>query len=403
MGIGWPATPLNEGDAVTAPLAPDFVVVAESPDPALHYAGSPCLIAGPDGRLLASYEWFQPAPLTETLPNQLEIAASEDEGASWRPLARLDMIWPSLFVVGAAVYLIGNRRLSREIVIQRSRDGGVTWSSESVLFRGPYHNAPTSVLMRNGQVYRAFETCPPGDDVVGRGQWRSLVVAGDMERDLLDPAHWRMSNQLPFPEVPWQLQQGRYAASYEDRVVENCWIEGNVIDVRGELRVLLRTIIDGYTTGGIAAVNRVVDAGDDLRCEFLQFHPMPGAQCKFHIVHDAVSDLFWTAVNLQTNSWQDRKAFRDMGFTGPPGNERRLLMLMYSLDALNWFQAGCIAMTRSPMESFSYASLLVRGADLLVLSRTSLGGRNQHDTNRITLHRVKRFRQLALDLTMDMP
>lgn len=78
-------------------------------------------------------------------------------------------------------------------------------------------------------------------------------------------------------------------------------------------------------------------------------------------------------------------------------------MLMYSLDALNWFQAGCIVMTRNPLESYSSASVLVRGGDLLLLSRTSQGDKNQHDTNLVTLHRVKQFRTLALDLTMDMP
>lgn len=100
--------------------------------------------------------------------------------------------------------------------------------------------------------------------------------------------------------------------------MENCWIEGNVIDVRGELWILLRTIIDDYTTGSITAVNRVVDTGGKLQCEFLQFHPMPGAQCKFQSVHDPDSDLFWTAVHLQTNSWQDRAAFQDLALRPPP-------------------------------------------------------------------------------------
>ena len=60
-------------------------------------------------------------------------------------------------------------------------------------------------------------------------------------------------------------------------------------------------------------------------------------------------------------------------------------------------------MTRNPLEAYSSASVLVRGGDLLLLSRTSQGDKNQHDTNLVTLHRVKQFRTLALDLTMDMP
>ena len=77
---------------------------------------------------------------------------------------------------------------------------------------------------------------------------------------------------------------------------------------------------------------------------------------------------------------------------------------MYSVDALNWFQAGCVAMSRNMMESFSYASQVISGKDLMVVARTSSGGKNQHDTNLVTLHRIKNFRDFALDLRpQDLP
>ena len=379
-------------------LAGDYLILAESPDPDTVYTGSPCLAQLPSGRLVASYEWFRPQPLVEKIPDQLEILVSDDDGNRWRKTAALDIIWPSLFAVGETLYCIGNRRLSREIVIARSEDGAESWSEPSQLFGGRHHNAPTSILFRRGRVYRAFETCPVGDDAVGRSQWESLVVAGDLSRDLLDPSAWRMSNKVRFPGVPDVLSQRRYRASAADKVVEDCFIEGNIIDVRGEMRVLLRTIIDGHTTGGIASVCSLEDDGERLDYRFVQFYPMPGAQCKFHILHDEESGLFWTTVCLPTDTWQEREPLRAVGFASPPGNERRILMLMYSLDALNWFQAGCVAMSRSIFEAFSYASQLIRGEDLLVISRTSQGGFNQHDTNLVTLHRIEKFRELALDL-----
>jgi hypothetical protein len=77
------------------------------------------------------------------------------------------------------------------------------------------------------------------------------------------------------------------------------------------------------------------------------------------------------------------------------GGDRRLLALAYSIDALNWVQAGCIAATARPWEGFHYAMPLIDGADLLVIARTSLDGANQHDSNLITLHRVANFRALA--------
>ena len=384
-------------------LAPEFTVVAESPDHRHHFTGSPCLIADGPERLLCSWEWFQPPPATETIPDQLHIAASEDDGRTWRVLSRQDMTWPSLFKEGDTLYLLGSRRMTREIVIQRSLDGGVSWTPESVLFKGRYHGAATNILHHNGHVYRAYETCPlDRPDSRGRSDWHSLVVAGDAGGDLLSPDSWRMSNHLPFPGVPDVLHQQHREPDYPRRVMEDCWIEGNVVCVDGELRNILRTCIDGYSTGSIAAVNRVHNTDRGLVCEFMQYSAMPGAQCKFHVVHDPSSNLFWSATNLQTCSWHDWNTFQACTQAGPPGNERRILALLYSLDAVNWVQAGVVAISRKPLEAFSYASILPHGSDLLFLSRTSLGGINQHDTNLVTLHRVPRFRELALDLTMDI-
>ncbi len=374
-------------------LAGEYLILAQSPDSENVYTGSPSLARLPGGRLVASYEWFRQKPLKEEVPDQTEILVSDDNGAIWRKVAAVDFIWASLLAVGDALYMIGNRRKSREICIAGSSDGGESWSHIVTLFEGRFHCAPTHVLLRRDFVYRAFETC-----VGPRPDWKSLVVAGDLTRDLLDPSSWRMSNQLTFPGVPDGLTQRKYPASDEEKVPHDSWLEGNVIEVGGEMCVLLRTIIDGHSTAGLAAVCGLQDDGSEMHFRFLQFYPMPGAQCKFHIVQDPASDLFWTTVTIPTNTWQDREPLRAIGFQGPPGNERRLLILMYSIDALNWFQAGCVAMDRHPCNSFSYASQLIVEDDLLVLARTSQGGRNQHDTNLITLHRVRNFRELALDL-----
>jgi hypothetical protein len=120
--------------------------------------------------------------------------------------------------------------------------------------------------------------------------------------------------------------------------------------------------------------------------------------------------------------YQPPDSLADRGFSGTPGNMRRILMLNYSIDGLNWFQARCVAMSRNPLESFHYSSQVIVGDDLLVLSRSSIGAANQyrdytwnsgvasgkaklpynnHDSNMITLHRVKDFRSLALDLRPD--
>jgi len=65
-----------------------------------------------------------------------------------------------------------------------------------------------------------------------------------------------------------------------DKVPEDSFLEGNVVDVRGDMRVVLRTIIDGYTTSSIASIARFRDDGTDITYEFLQLYPMPGGQCR---------------------------------------------------------------------------------------------------------------------------
>lgn len=371
-------------------------VLAVSPDPMNVFAGSPFLHKLESGRLIASYEWFRKGNEKEKVPDQKKILTSDDNGDTWIQRSNLDIMWGSLFSIQDKLYCIGNRRGSRDIVIACSLDQGDSWSAEQTLFEGRYHNAPTNIVIKNGYVYRAFET-----STAGNSSWKSLVVAGNIQKNLLDPSSWRKSNMLSYPGTPISLSRGKYPANAEQKIPEDGWLEGNIIEVNNTFRVVLRVRMDGEATAGICAICELEDDDPNLNYRFVQFYPMPGAQCKFHIVYDEQSQMYWTTVCLPTNTWGDPEPLRKMGFPGSPGNERRILVLMYSLDALNWFQAGCVAMSHDLMEAYSYASLLIHDEELLVLSRTSQQGKNQHDTNMITLHKINNFRNLALDLEPD--
>jgi hypothetical protein len=48
-----------------------------------------------------------------------------------------------------------------------------------------------------------------------------------------------------------------------------------------------------------------------------------------------------------------------------------------------------------------YARPIVEGNDLVVLSRSSIDAPNQHDADCATFHRVRNFRDLALNLFPD--
>ncbi|MFW6309343.1 MAG: exo-alpha-sialidase, partial [bacterium] len=79
-------------------------------------------------------------------------------------------------------------------------------------------------------------------------------------------------------------------------------------------------------------------------------------------------------------------------------SSRGILMLYYSLDGLNWFEAGCIVKAQDPRHGFQYATPAIDGDDLVVLSRTNINGPIAHDADRATFHRVHDFRSLALSL-----
>ena len=378
-------------------LAQDYVVVKRSPaDPRVIVAGGG-LVRLPSASLLATVPLLP--RYDSTAASEVHLMRSDDQGRSWQPAGPpLPWYTAAPWVHDGSLYLFAHKKgtthRNDDVLLLRSDDEGATWAGPVTLFEGHYWNCPTGIVEANGQVYRALDQL----DVPGRGH---VVIAGDLSRDLLDPAAWRISRPTPYPGTPDALVRGLYPPRRHPTVRGDLWLEPNVVCVNGALRVQSRVEIDGYATAGLCAVCDLADDGATLDLRFVQFHPMPGGQNKFHIIHHARSGLFWTAVNLVTDpqnsqGW-DERLWRQ-GFLGGPGNERRFLMLLYSLDALNWWQAGCVARWASPLQGFQYASLLVDGEDLLLLVRTSENGPNQHDADLMTLHRVPDFRTLALDL-----
>jgi hypothetical protein len=299
--------------------------------------------------------------------------------------------WASPFVWGESLYLLGNNqhRDARDIAIARSDDGGNSWSPVQVLFPGRYTGAATSMLVHKGQLWRAFETCPGANQL-----WQSVVVAGDLEKDLLEPSSWRISNEVAYPGTPPTMTQGLFQDPRIKKAGDG-WLEGNIIERHGRLFVLPRVRMQFQATAGMTALLEAREEGEQLNLKFLQFYPMPGGQNKFHIVRDTQTGLYWTSVTRVTDSFRDVEPLLEIGFKGTGGNERRVQVLMYSADALNWFDAGFVAFSPNLMEAFSYAWLMIDGKDLVVMCRTSCEGLNNHDTNLITLHRIQDFRGLV--------
>lgn len=361
-------------------------------DPATRtYLGSPSLARLADGALVATHDYFGPGcPRNHEAEEHLtSVYRSDDDGRSWRNLTHIaNAYWSSLFVHRGALWLLGCSQQYGSIVIRRSDDGGLTWTHPAdertgLLFRGGpfreppnYHCAPVPVQFDGGRLYRAFEDCDPCVWGVG---FRSLVVSTAEDADLLDAASWRMSNKLAFDPAWVPAEWGKLRGPG--------WLEGNVVRApSGELWNILRFHSDPLADK--AALVRIHDEGARLEFDpadgFLDF---PGGMAKFTIRRDEVSGRYLTLSN---------------GNTDPAcAAQRNVLSLYSSEDLRTWRRVRVLLEDRSGLPwaeslrltGFQYVDWFLEGDDLLYLVRTAYrGAHNYHDSNRITFHRLRDFR-----------
>ena len=79
-----------------------------------------------------------------------------------------------------------------------------------------------------------------------------------------------------------------------------------------------------------------------------------------------------------------------------PNNERRRLVLHFSRNCIDWCFAGLVAVGPADDASRHYATMLIDGDDLHVMSRSGdERAKTAHDGNLITFHTVRGFRGLV--------
>jgi hypothetical protein len=106
--------------------------------------------------------------------------------------------------------------------------------------------------------------------------------------------------------------------------------------------------------------------------------------------------LFWLLSSVATDSAIRPDRMPETRYN-LPNNERHVLGLHYSGNCLDWISAGIVARGNSSKEARHYASMVIDGDDLHVLSRSGdERARTAHDGNLITFHTVKDFRRLVL-------
>ena len=366
--------------AKAKPLAQDYRVVFHNPNPEFYVEG-PGLVQLDDGTLVAVVpvvpreEWSKERRATQSVTH---ILRSSDGGQTWLKASDLPYYSAAPWTHGGALYLFVNKGGTKvrndDLLLLKSTDGGKTWSEPVTLFTGHFWNCHTGMVQRDNKLYWAT------DDLALGNKRGPRVIAGDLSGEVMNPSAWRLSEPVPFPGVPEAMTNPQYEK------LSSQYLEPNVIDVRGRLRVLMTVKPKRQSTAGMCAVLDFEDKGGPIDLKFTQFHPMPGGQLNFCVVWDEQTKLFWATANLVVDGQGVFDWFRDgekrgnvRYASGLGGNDRRFLMLQYSVDGLNWFQAGCVAQAGKISQSFMYARPVIDGDDLAIIARSSIHAPNQHD------------------------
>ena len=413
-------------------LATEFDVVYEAPDANSIYCANPGLLGLDRGRLVATFDLTGPA--ARDLPATARwdvgqygycwvsrILTSDDRGKTWIHHADFPGQHERPFVAGDSVYVLGH---ANDLTIMRSDDRGDSWSQPAKLTDGQvWHQSACNVHYAHGNVYLVMERqtrlnvpgwpvaqlapvllrAPVHADLTSRDSWTfaSELVASDVlhDDDLFGVPFWNPGNTDPTGQ------------SFR-RMAPMGWLETNVVqfvdpdhiwyDPTGHTFHLWMRAHTGGT--GYACILKVVENDDGTMTTMLEkvpsgrsvaYVPCPGGQMRFHVLYDEPTRLYWLLSTLAWDSMTRPERLPATRFS-LPNNERQVLALHFSRNMIDWRMAGVVAQGNSAKESRHYASMLVDGEDLLVLSRSGdHRSKSAHDGNLITYHIVEHFRGLV--------
>lgn len=363
------------------------VVIHHSPASGKIYLGSPGIAILPNGNYVAKCDEFGPGS-TEKTKAITQVFGSTNRGKNWKPLSRIEgLFWASIFVHNGILYLMGTDKAYGNVVVQKSLDGGLTWTepidslSGLILNDGNYHTAPVPIVIHDGRIWRAFE------DSKNPGGWghhfRAFMMSASVDADLMNSKSWTCSN--PLGRNPEWLD-GNFGG----------WLEGNAV-ITPERKVVNFLRVD-YRKGNERAAVITISA-DGKEAMFNPEHgfiDFPGGCKKFTIRFDPISQKYWALSNPVLPLHRSEN----------PERTRNALALLCSPDLLQWeIRTIVIYHPDVKQHGFQYPDWLFDGKDLIAAVRTAFdddsgGAHNQHDANFLIFYRIKNFREKTLKNSM---
>jgi len=252
-----------------------------------------------------------------------------------------------------------------------------------------------------------------------------VLMRGKIGEDLTKKENWTFASELVFRDAVKHEQieflpipffktepKKRVTVAGDRGCAPIGWLETNVVQFVDKNHYLcdptghtFHLWMRAHTGGtGFAAIAKAVENDDGTITTMLEeapsgkkmvFVPCPGGQMKFHILYDEITQLYWLLSSQATDSMTRAELLPSDRFD-LPNNERHRLQLHFSKNCIDWCFAGLVDMGSSYKQSRHYASMVINGDDLYIASRTGDGNnKSAHDTNMITLHVIKNFRELV--------
>ncbi|MDR0473259.1 MAG: glycoside hydrolase, partial [Treponema sp.] len=342
------------------------------------YLCDPFVLQTNTGRLLVSMSVYS----NQKNQNLSMIFRSDDAGETWQYLCELlPCYWGKMFCHKNRIYMLSISNEYGHAMLGYSEDEGEHWSQPVILFPGSsnysrepgLHTSPGRICRYKGRIWMAMEY----------GSWSlgfhdSSFISVPEDADLMKGENWSMSEPLRF-NTGWEGARKDGGLNY---------IEGNVIPgPDGVLYNILRNNNnDGRIMGnlGKAVILKIDTDNPEKKQEFITNIDFNGGTTKFVIDRDEKTGIYYSIVNRVTDP--SSAGQRNIASLAISGNLRQWKFVK---DFLN-------ASDEAPEEvGFQYIYHIALGDDLLFVSRTACNhAHTYHDSNCVTFHREKNFRQL---------